>query len=150
MATEKHNKYNYNIEDFDSIAVMVFTHYNLLKKEVENVDQQIKHNIDAATKDINQLSSHWKTIYHSIFDKIISHKKGVDVLIKEVKELNINESKKEGVLKKYDAAKEKFDELGKFVNNNIRPQTLLEEIRRDVLEQRVTITDPYEYAALYA
>ena len=53
-------------------------------------------------------------------------------------------------MKKYDAAKEKFDELGKFVNNNIRPQTLLEEIRRDVLEQRVTITDPYEYAALYA
>ena len=147
------NKYShFTIEEYIKIADMVNKYYELLKEEITYMKNEIKNNLTEAKNNKKELSLEINNKYNIIYNKIIASKKGIDILIRDVENFNVNidKSKKE-VLKKYEEEIRKLYELTKYVNENIRPQSLLEQLQIYFLENNLTeLGDIRANEALYA
>ena len=148
------NKYShFTIEEYIKIADMVNKYYELLKEEITYMKNEIKNNLTEAKNNKKELSLEINNKYNIIYNKIIASKKGIDILIRDVENFNVNidKSKKEEVLKKYEEEIRKLYELTKYVNENIRPQSLLEQLQIYFLENNLTeLGDIRANEALYA
>ena len=85
------NKYShFTIEEYIKIADMVNKYYELLKEEITYMKNEIKNNLTEAKNNKKELSLEINNKYNIIYNKIIASKKGIDILIRDVENFNLN------------------------------------------------------------